>query len=80
MIAKGNLVCLRLPEPGDEELILKWENDELLWSVSDTTEKFSLEDIENFVKADHNIYTQNQLRLMICENKKRKTGRMCRFV
>ena len=67
MIAKGNLVYLRLPELGDEEIMLTWENDELLWSVSDTTEKFSLQDIENFVKSDHNIYTQNQLRLMICE-------------
>ena len=59
MIAKGNLVYLRLPEPGDEEIMLTWENDELLWGFSDTTEKFSPQDIENFVKSDHNIFKQN---------------------
>jgi diamine N-acetyltransferase len=69
MITEGNLIYLRLPQSGDEDVIFIWENDESLWSVSDTTEQYSLKDIETFVKSDHNIYRQNQLRLMICEIK-----------
>jgi len=69
MIAEGNLIYLRPPQAGDEEVMFIWENDESLWPVSDTTEQYSLKDIEAFVKSDHNIFRQNQLRLMICEKK-----------
>ncbi|HAW51573.1 MAG TPA: GNAT family N-acetyltransferase [Flavobacteriales bacterium] len=69
MIAEGNLVFLRKPRMGDEDIMLIWENDESLWYVSDTTEKFSREDMENFVRSDHDVFRQKQLRLMICEKK-----------
>ena len=69
MIAKGNHIFLRLPETGDEEVMLKWENDESLWEVSNTKEKFSLEDIKDFIGSNHNIIRHKQLRLMICEVK-----------
>ncbi len=59
-------IFLRKVKPSDAEIILKWENDSDNWEVSNTNEKFTKSDIENFVNQEQDISLHNQLRLMIC--------------
>ncbi len=58
-------IFLRKVKPSDAEIILKWENNLDYWGVSNTQEKFTKSDIENFVNQKQNIALNNQLRLMV---------------
>ena len=65
-------IRLRAPELSDLEIILKWENDESLWHLSQTVTPFSRIDIEQFILNNNkDIYTEKQFRFMI-ETKQEK--------
>jgi diamine N-acetyltransferase len=69
MLLKGESIFLRALEPSDADLLYKWENDPELWPVSFTQMPFSRFVLEEFVNAAYNdIYTNRQLRLMVCRN------------
>ena len=59
-------IQLRAPELFDLDIILKWENDESLWHLSQTLVPFSRNDIEQFIlNNNQDIYTEKQFRFMI---------------
>ncbi|WP_299217440.1 GNAT family N-acetyltransferase [uncultured Dokdonia sp.] len=64
----GNSVFLRALEPEDLIDIHRIENDERLWSVSETLVPFSIYSIKEYLSNAHkDIYEVKQLRLAICE-------------
>lgn len=65
----GEHIFLRKMKLGDEDPILKWENDSTNWEHTDTKEPFTKKDILDFVTAPQDIEANLQLRLMICLNK-----------
>lgn len=59
-------IVLRAPEPGDLNLLYKWENDPGIWQVSNTITPFSKYILEKYIETAHmDIYQVKQLRLMI---------------
>jgi diamine N-acetyltransferase len=63
---ENNTIILRALEPGDVDLLYRWENDPENWFVSNTRTPFSREVIRKYVEESHkDIYEQKQLRLMI---------------
>lgn len=59
-------VTLRAMEPEDVDLLYKWENDNTLWHLSQTSKPFSRYNLEQYILSSHqDIYTLKQLRLMI---------------
>ena len=65
-ILKGNKVQLRAIEPGDLDIIYKWENDSSVWQLSNTITPFSKYVIKQFIDNSHlDIFQSKQLRLMI---------------
>jgi diamine N-acetyltransferase len=66
MVLKGEKVILRVIEPSDLDIILNWENDSRFWYVSDTLVPYSKHIIEQFVNTSQDIYTNKQLRFIIC--------------
>ena len=65
MIQDNNIV-LRAPEPSDLDILYNWENNMLIWRVSNTKTPFSKYQLEQFIKASSlDIYQTKQLRLMI---------------
>lgn len=69
MTIKGNTISLRSLLKSDAEFIFKWENDKANWRVSDTLKPYSKVEIEDFINNQKDIYSDKQLRLMICLNK-----------
>lgn len=70
---KGELLLLRALEPSDIDLLYVWENNVDEWKYSTTVEPFSRNLLEQYVlNSDHNIFTANQLRLMMVELKSGK--------
>jgi diamine N-acetyltransferase len=68
MFLKGKLVYLRALEPEDSDILYDWENNMALWPVSFTQVPFSRFVLDEFANAAHqDIYTNKQLRLIICE-------------
>lgn len=65
---KGEFTYLRAMEPEDSELIFGWENNSEIWQVSDTLVPYSKYTIEQYVNSLQDIYTNKQLRLIICES------------
>ncbi|MEP0264172.1 GNAT family N-acetyltransferase [Dokdonia sp.] len=64
---KGNIVFLRAIEPEDLIDIHRIENDERLWTVSETLVPFSLYSIKEYLANAHkDIYEVKQLRFVIC--------------
>lgn len=59
-------VYLRSPEPEDLDRLYRWENDESFWLVSQTHAPFSKNTLKQFIDSPQDIYTNQQLRLMIC--------------
>lgn len=50
----------------DVDFMLQMENDPEIWSVSQTVEPYSREEIENFLdNSKHDLYLDHQLRLMV---------------
>lgn len=59
-------IVLRAPEPGDIDVLYRWENDPEIWHVSNTLTPFSKYILEKFIENAHlDIYQVKQLRLMI---------------
>jgi diamine N-acetyltransferase len=74
MFIKGNNISVRALEPHDADLLYRWENNRALWAVSFTQVPFSRFVLEEFINTAHNdIYTNKQLRLMVCTGKDEKT-------
>ncbi|MDP2237544.1 MAG: GNAT family N-acetyltransferase [Bacteroidales bacterium] len=63
-LRKGN-VFLRAVEPSDAHQIYMWENDMLVWKVSDTIAPYSMFQIEQFILNGGDIFANKQLRIMI---------------
>jgi len=72
LILEGKKIKLRALEPTDVDLLYKWENNTSIWTVSNTMVPFSKESIEQFISYERDIYSDKQLRLVIClkENEK----------
>lgn len=68
MFLKGNKIYLRSLNESDFDKIFSWENNSENWRVSGTLEHFTKEEIEEFVKADQDILSRKQVRLMICDS------------
>ena len=65
-ILKGKRLLLRAVEPSDIDLLYQWENDPLIWKVSNTITPYSRFQIEEYVmNVQNDIYSSRQLRLMI---------------
>jgi len=59
-------INLRALEPGDIDLLYKWENDRQIWQISDTIAPFSKFILQKYLDNSHlDIYQTKQLRLMI---------------
>jgi diamine N-acetyltransferase len=68
MFLKSQNIYLRAVEPKDAHLLYDWENDRSIWAISNTQIPFSKFVLEEFVNTAHqDIYTNKQLRLMVCE-------------
>lgn len=71
---KGNTVYLRALEPEDLEFIYAIENDESIWTVSNTNTPFSKFLIKQYLENAHqDIYEAKQLRLVICKTESNET-------
>lgn len=71
---KGNNVYLRALEPEDLEFIYTIENDESIWTVSNTNTPFSKFLIKQYLENAHqDIYEAKQLRLVICKIESNET-------
>ena len=49
-ILKGKRLLLRAVEPSDIDLLYQWENDPLIWKVSNTITPYSRFQIEEYVE------------------------------
>ncbi|MDO9001751.1 MAG: GNAT family N-acetyltransferase [Bacteroidota bacterium] len=68
MFLKGDNISIRALEPTDAVLLYQWENNQTLWEVSNTQTPFSKAVLDEFVNtAYQDIYTNKQLRLMVCK-------------
>ena len=50
----------------DAAILHKWENDKSVWKVSNTQVPFTKKQMQDFVARQQDVYTEKQLRLMIC--------------
>jgi diamine N-acetyltransferase len=63
---KYDKINLRALEPEDLELLYKWENNDIYWTISNTIAPFSKYTLKRYLESSHkNIYETGQLRLMI---------------
>ncbi|PWA04167.1 GNAT family N-acetyltransferase [Flavobacterium psychrotolerans] len=66
---KGSNIYLRALEPNDLEFVYELENDETIWSVSNTQTPYSRFLIRQYLENAHqDIYEAKQLRLAICKD------------
>lgn len=63
----GENIFLRALEPSDLPQLYAWENEPANWLVSNTTAPFSRYILQKFIESPQDLYTQRQLRLMVCE-------------
>lgn len=69
MFIKNGDICLRAVEKSDLDVLYACENDMSVWKVSNTQTPFSKYVLEQYLDTSHqDIYTNRQLRLMICLN------------
>lgn len=69
MFIKSQYIYLRAIESSDLDLIYVLENDISIWKISNTITPFSKDVIELYLQsAQQDIYTNKQLRLLICLN------------
>ncbi|MBI3521436.1 MAG: GNAT family N-acetyltransferase [Bacteroidetes bacterium] len=67
MFIRSEHIYLRALESTDLELLYVSENDSSIWKVSNTLTPFSKDVLELYLHSAHqDIYTNKQLRLMIC--------------
>lgn len=68
-LLKNERIALRAPEPEDLDFFYRWENDTELWKYGSAVTPYSRYTLKQYLAgAPHDIYQQNQLRLMIVEN------------
>jgi diamine N-acetyltransferase len=68
MFIQTEHIYLRALEPSDLELLYACENNREVWKVSNTIAPFSKHILQQYLEAAQNdIYTNKQLRLMICK-------------
>lgn len=61
-----DVISLRALEPGDIDILYRWENDTELWEVGLTIAPFSRQQLADYIENyDGNIFTARQLRLMV---------------
>lgn len=71
---QGKLVKMRALEPEDVTLLYQWENDEEVWTISNTLKPFSKYTLKQFVAASSaDIYESRQWRLMVDDLATQKT-------
>ena len=69
MFIKAEHIYFRALESSDLELLYSTENDVSIWKVSNTVTPFSKDVLELYLNSAHqDIYTNKQLRLLICLN------------
>jgi diamine N-acetyltransferase len=76
-ILESENIRLRALEPGDIDLVYRWENDPNIWAVSNTLVPYSRDVLQQFLAQAHqDIYQTRQARLMIDlkENPSRSIG------
>lgn len=65
-LLSDGVISLRALEPGDVDILYRWENDTELWEVGLTIAPFSRQQLANYIENyDGNIFTARQLRLMV---------------
>jgi diamine N-acetyltransferase len=65
LLAYGKVI-LRAPEPSDLDLLYEWENDTVLWEVSNTHAPFSRQVLSRYLEnAGRDLYEQKQVRMII---------------
>ncbi len=70
MFIKGQHIYLRALEPSDLAILYCYENDTKIWNISNTQTPFSKHVLNLYLNTSHqDIYTNKQLRLMICTTK-----------
>lgn len=68
-------INLRALEPDDVELLYTWENDSLVWRVSNTRTPLSKFALANYIKSsDRDIWESKELRLLIENNNSEALG------
>lgn len=67
MFISDGIISLRIAEPEDAHQIYEWENDRSVWRVSETSCPTSLFQVEQFLLGNSDIWTNRQLRLMVCQ-------------
>lgn len=66
MLLEAENTSLRALELKDINLLYGWENDTMLWEVSNTKAPFSKHSLQQYLEVAHyDIYTTKQLRLVI---------------
>ena len=66
VLIKETEIILRALEPGDLDVLYRWENDPEIWHVSNTYTPYSRYILEKYIENSHlDIYQVKQLRLMI---------------
>ena len=69
MFINNGHIHLRALEKEDLETLYTCENNRAVWKVSNTLVPFSKHVLEQYLDTSHqDIYTNKQLRLMICQN------------
>ena len=63
---RGVKIFLRPLEPSDVDVLYSWENSTENWKISSTTTPFSRKILTDYVNSIQDIYSDKQLRLMIC--------------
>ena len=60
-------ITLKAIEPADVQTLLKWENDQKIWSISETIEPLSKYKLDTYIKQtlSLDVFALRQLRLMI---------------
>ncbi|MFM1998441.1 MAG: hypothetical protein RL204_388 [Bacteroidota bacterium] len=62
-------IYLRPVSMRDFRVIHEWENNPEFWPVTGTPGPFSEEDIEEFIRTSGNLFSQHQMRWMICSKR-----------
>ncbi len=71
---KGDATYLRAVEPEDLEKLYSWENNNENWLISNTCIPFSKNTLKLYLESIHDIYTDKQLRLVICTKSNEEIG------
>ncbi|MES2837628.1 MAG: GNAT family N-acetyltransferase [Bacteroidota bacterium] len=66
-VLKGESIYLRAPEMEDLETLYAWENNPVIWELSNTLAPFSKQVLRQYLQSAHqDLFTNKQVRFMIC--------------